>query len=164
MDYFFRPTCFTHRLFNHRLIPNRFFCNSLFNHELYESDSDEEEKQKRSTKNLRKNLRNCFMKQNPNCNQQSFCKSYYSKTTLDKEGKPITYSYQNQTENHYKDGHKYIQRTQTIKNGEKEKQIIEKQLDNKIHKVIKTKNEKGENVDTFFTNLLKDKNLWNYTK
>lgn len=28
----------------------------------------------------------------------------------------------------------------------------------------RTKDEKGKNVDTFFTNLLKDKNLWNYTK
>ncbi|MDO5564997.1 MAG: hypothetical protein Q4F88_07195 [Eubacteriales bacterium] len=28
----------------------------------------------------------------------------------------------------------------------------------------RTKNEDGENVDAFFTNLLKDKNLWNYTK
>lgn len=46
---------------------------------------------------------------------------------------------------------------------EKTKEIVN---DNKdiCDSYDKTKNEDGINVDTYFTNLLKEKNLWKYTK
>ena len=46
---------------------------------------------------------------------------------------------------------------------EKTKEIVN---DNKdiCDSYDKTKNEYGINVDTYFTNLLKEKNLWKYTK
>ena len=104
IDYFFRPHCLNHRFFS-----NRFFGNNLFD----DSSDEEQELPKRIIRRQRRHN----LKEKPSLNRQLFSKSFYSKTSLDQEGKPVTYSYQHQTENQFKNGHQYTQTTQTIKDG-----------------------------------------------
>ena len=83
---------------------------------------------------------------------------------MNKEGKPITFSYENESNDKVKDGHRFRQSTKTYKNGKTEKCILEKQYDDQIQKVVKTKNEKGENNERRFLKGLKEDELEAFNK
>ena len=70
-------------------------------------------------------------------------KSYYKKSTINEEGKPETYSYENQIEDHFKNGHKYSKRIQNINKNGKIKCITDKIIDNKKHRIVSENNDDG---------------------
>lgn len=144
IDVFFRPFELT----------NRFF----------EVSSDEEIPFRRRNKNLNKK----FIKMNPKqLKGQSFCKSFYTKTSLNKEGKPVTYSYENETENKYENGHEFRKSSQIYRNKyngkEKSQYILEKEIDGKLHKIVKT-NENGKNNEKCYLKGIKEEELEEFNK
>ena len=89
---------------------DEFLCPSFFNRRFFDDSSDEEfnfipRRQEKRRKILKK----------PNLNEKTFFKTFVSKNTLDKEGKPVTYSYHKETESQIKDGHQYKKSTFTFK-------------------------------------------------
>lgn len=144
IDVFFRPFELT----------NRFF----------EVSSDEEIPFRRRNKNLNKK----FIKMNPKqLKGQSFCKSFYTKTSLNKEGKPVTYSYENETENKYENGHEFRKSSQIYRNKyngkEKSQYILEKEIDGKSHRIVKT-NENGKNKEKCYLKGIKEEELEEFNK
>ena len=89
-------------------------------------------------KSLNKQIKN-----NKNSQGTVFSKSYISQTKYDKNGKPITETYQNQKINQIdKDGHSIEEKHEVYKNSENgiEKAATERKFDGKGRKIIKERN------------------------
>jgi hypothetical protein len=138
------------------------FFKPIFPRSLIFDDSSDEETE-HTHKNNRK-ARKQIVKKNPQLKASSFTQSYFSKTSLNNEGKPMTYTYQNQVEDHIKDGHEYRKRKEEINNNGNKRSIFEKQMDNKVHRIINSTNEKGENKQKTIFKGIKEDDLANFNK
>lgn len=152
---------FNHNFFDFDSDIENFF-RPVFPRNIFEEESSDEEIEK-TQKKLRKSRKN-ILRKNPQLKSSSYTQSYYSKTSLNDEGKPITYTYQNQVEDHVQDGHQYRKRKEEInKNGNK-KSVLEKQMDNKVHRIIKSTNDKGETKQKNVFKGIKENDLESFNK
>jgi hypothetical protein len=140
-DYFFRPLTLTNFIFD---------------------DSSDEELYNRR-RYLRSSRYNT-LRSKPKENSSTFIKSYFQKSTMNKDGKPETYLYENQIEDHMKDGHKYSKRVQNIKKNGKTKCITDKRIDNKTHRIISEKNEDGSNSQRNIVKGFKEQKMDDFDK
>ena len=141
MDYLFRPVT----------MRNFFFDDS----------SDEElSNRRRYIQRARKNI----FKKKPKEDSSTFVKSFYQKSTVNKKGEPETYSYENQVEHHFKDGHKYSKRVQNITKNGKTKIITDKRIDNKSHRTISEKNEDGTHNQKNFIKGFKEQKMIDFDR
>lgn len=138
------------------------FFKPIFPRSIFRDDSSDEESEEKPKRTRR--IRKHIIKKNPELKSTSFTKSFYSKTSTDNEGKPMTYTYENQVEDHIQNGHQYRKRKEEInKNGNK-KSILEKQMDNKVHRIISSTNNKGETKHKNVFKGIKQNELDNFNK